>query len=72
MRQATRDAIYSREVCDRLDAFAQRISGCIEPEDDRSNVVVMHVAEQVEPAADFADGVMSLPIIGGLIAKFFG
>jgi hypothetical protein len=39
---------------------------------DDKDVVVMHISEQVEPASDIGNAVISFPLIGGLLAKMFG
>jgi hypothetical protein len=75
MRADVRRAIEGRELCDRLDAFTQRVcdwNGCVMPHDCAGNSVPMQVAEQCEDAREVGDSLLSVPLLGALLTKMFG
>jgi len=75
MRADVRRAIEGREVCDRLDRFAQRVcdwNGCVMPSECPSDTIPMQVADRCEDARAAGDAFLSVPIFGALMAKVFG
>ncbi len=75
MRADVRRAIEGRELCDRLDAFTQRVcdwNGCAMPQDCTANSVPLQIAEQCEDALAAGDSFLSVPLVGALLTKLFG
>jgi hypothetical protein len=86
MRPDVRQAIEGRELCDRLDAFTQRVNGrnlcvignqCDDCEVEycsmrRSDMMTAQIAELVEDAREVGDSLMSVPLLGALLTKMFG
>lgn len=75
MRTEVRKAIEGRELCDRLDAFTQRVcdwNGCVMPNDCAGNSVPLQIAERCEGALEVGDAFLSVPILGTFLTKMFG
>jgi len=75
MRADVRRAIEGRELCDRLDAFTQRVcdwNGCVMPDECAGQSVPMQVAERCEDARATGDAFLSVPLVGALLAKLYG
>jgi hypothetical protein len=75
MRLEVRRAIEGRELCERLDAFTQRVcdwNGCVMPDECARNSVPMQVAERCEEARATGDAFLSVPLVGALMTKLFG